>query len=62
MSGVTEYATTMAKKLSRFGRGPGQDPGAGVNERLPVAVCVLLVSLVSLALWLAIITSLRWVL
>ena len=62
MPRVMDYATGIAKKLSRFDRGPGQDPGAGVNGRLPLAVCIPLITAVSLALWLTIATILRWVL
>jgi len=62
MARVGNYASWMAKKLSRFERGPGQDPSVGANERLPLAVCIPLITAVCLALWLAIAATLRWVL
>ena len=49
-----DYATWMAKKLSRSERSLGLERRDGIDERLPLTVCMPLIIALSLTMWLAI--------
>jgi hypothetical protein len=58
---MVAYATLMTTKLVRFKHSPTSEPYGDDEERLPLSVCIPLITAMSLVSWLATVAVLKWI-